>query len=162
VVNTIIGGWSLASNFTFHSGFALYPHAPDASGTNSASARPNCVAGVSQSGNGQFTDPNNPLTSGVLGVQFLNPASVAPATPGTFGTCAAGSFRGPGLATSDLSITKTFNISERTNFQFMTQFINWTNTPILGAPNTSLGSTFGVITSSNPGRQVQFGMKLTF
>jgi hypothetical protein len=162
VVNTIIGGWSVASNFTFHTGFALYPHAPDASGTNSASARPNCVAGVSQSGNGQFTDPNNPLTSGVLGTQFLNPASVVAATPGTFGTCAAGAFRGPGLATSDLDITKTFSISERTNFQFMTQFINWTNTPILGAPNTSLGPTFGVITSSNPGRQVQFGLKLNF
>jgi hypothetical protein len=162
VVNAVIGGWSLASDFTLHSGFALYPHAPDASGTNSASARPNCVAGVSQSGNGQFTDPNNPITGGVLGIQFLNPASVAPATPGTFGTCAAGAFRGPGLATSDLSLVKTFNISERTNFQFMTQFINVTNTPILGAPNTSLGSTFGVITSSNPGRQVQFGLKLTF
>ena len=46
VVNAIIGGWSMASNFTLHTGFALYPHAPDASGTNSASPRPNCVAGV--------------------------------------------------------------------------------------------------------------------
>jgi hypothetical protein len=164
VVNTIIGGWSVASNFTFHTGFALYPHAAsDSSNTNSASPRPNCVAGVSQSGSGQFTDPNNPLTLGILGPHFLNPASVVPGTPGTFGNCAAGSFRGPGLATSDLDITKTFNISERTNFQFMTQFINWTNTPILGAPNTTQGSpTFGVITSSNPGRQVQFGLKLNF
>jgi outer membrane receptor protein involved in Fe transport len=157
VVNTIIGGWSVASNFTFHTGFALYPHAPDASGTNSASARPDCVAGVSQSGNGQIEN-----VGGVLGLQFLNPAAVTAAAPGTFGTCAAGSFRGPGLTTSDLSIMKTFNISERTNFQFMTQLINWTNTPILGAPSTSLGSTFGVVTSSNPGRQVQFGLKLTF
>jgi hypothetical protein len=162
VINAVIGGWSMASNFTLHTGFALYPHAPDASGTNSASPRPNCVAGVSQSGSGLFTDPNNPATLGTFGPQFLNPASVAPANPGTFGTCAAGAFRGPGLATSDMSIIKTFQISERTNFQFLTQFINLTNTPILGAPNTSLGPTFGVITSSNPGRQVQFGLKLLF
>jgi hypothetical protein len=162
VANAIIGGWSIASGFAFHTGFALYPHAPDASGTNSASPRPNCVAGVSESGSGRLTDPNSLTTPGVLGIQSLNPASVAPAAPGNFGTCAAGSFRGPGLKTADLSIVKAFSITERTNLQFMTQFINVTNTPILGAPNTSLGPTFGVITSSNPGRQVQFGLKLNF
>jgi outer membrane receptor protein involved in Fe transport len=163
VVNAVIGGWSLASNFTLHSGFALYPHGPDNSGTNSDSPRPNCVAGVSQSGSGQLTNPNNPSTLGVLGIQFLNPAAVSAPAAGTFGNCAAGAFRGPGLATSDLSIVKAFSISERTTFQFMTQFINVTNTPILGAPNTSgPGFPFGVITSSNPGRQVQFGLKLLF
>jgi outer membrane receptor protein involved in Fe transport len=160
IANAIIGGWSIASNFTLHSGFALYPHGPDNSGTGSASPRPNCVAGVSPSGSGQLTDPNT--TGGIVGIQLLNPAAVAPAAPGTFGTCAAGAFRGPGLATSDLSIVKAFSLSERTNFQFMTQFINLTNTPIFGAPNSSQGSTFGLITSSNPGRQVQFGMKLVF
>lgn len=163
VLNTIIGGWSLASNFTFHTGFALYPHGRDTSGTGSASPRPDCVPGVSQEGSGLFTDPNNDKTKGVFGPHFLNPAAVTSSTATNhFGTCAAGAFRGPGLATSDLSIMKTFSISERTNFQFITQFINLTNTPILGAPNTSAGDTFGVITSSNPGRQVQFGLKLIF
>jgi hypothetical protein len=160
IANAIIGGWSIASNFTLHTGFALYPHGPDNSGTGSASPRPNCVAGVSQSGSGALTNPS--ATGGIIGIQLLNPAAVAPAAPGTFGTCGAGSFRGPGLATSDFSIIKAFPISERTNFQFMTQFINLTNTPIFGAPNTSQGSTFGLVTSSNPGRQVQFGMKLVF
>jgi hypothetical protein len=160
IANAIIGGWSIASNFTMHTGFALYPHGPDNSGTGSASPRPNCVAGVSQSGSGALTDPN--VTGGIIGLQLLNPAAVTPAAPGTFGTCAAGSFRGPGLATSDLSIVKAFQISEGTKFQFMTQFINLTNTPIFGAPNSSQGSTFGLVTSSNPGRQVQFGMKLVF
>ncbi len=160
IANAIIGGWSIASNFTLHTGFALYPHGPDNSLTGSASPRPNCVAGVSQSGSGALTDPAT--SGGVVGIQLLNPASVVPAAPGTFGTCGAGSFRGPGLATSDLSIVKAFQISERTNFQFLTQFINLTNTPIFGAPNTSQGSTFGLVTSSNPGRQVQFGMKLVF
>ena len=162
VVNAVIGGWSIASNFTMHSGFALYPHGADSSLTGSASPRPNCVPGVSQTGSGQFTNPNNPTTPGILGPHFLNPDSVTDGTPHTFGTCAAGAFRGPGLATSDLSIVKAFQISERTNFEFLTQFINLTNTPILGAPSTSTGPTFGVITSSNPGRQVQFGLRLIF
>jgi len=159
-LNAFIGGWSIASNFTLHTGFALYPSGPDNSGTGSFSARPDCVAGVSQSGSGLLTDPS--VTGGQIGIQFLNPAAVTPAAAGTFGTCAAGAFRGPGLATSDLSIIKSIPISERTNFQFLTQFINLTNTPILGAPNASQGSTFGLITSSNPGRQVQFGLKLIF
>ena len=165
IVNTIIGGWSIASNFTLHTGFALYPHGVDNSQTGSASPRPNCVAGVSQSGDGSFTNPNDPQTFGVFGPHFLNPDAVTDPALHTFGTCPAGAFRGPGLATSDLSVVKSFSISERTNFQFITQFINLTNTPILGAPSSSGGTgvkTFGVITSSNPGRQVQFGMKLVF
>jgi len=171
VVNAIIGGWSIASNFTLHTGFALYPHGVDKAGSvavtalGSASPRPNCVAGVSKSGSGKLTNPNDPNTPGILGIQLLNPLSVADPALGTFGTCAAGSFRGPGLATSDLSITKSFFISERTSFQFLTQFINVTNTPILGAPSSFGGTavpTFGIVTSSNPGRQVQFGAKLVF
>jgi hypothetical protein len=123
------------------------------------------VAGVSQSGTGGLTNPNDPNTLGILGIQFLNPAAVTDPAVGTFGTCAAGSFRGPGLATADMALIKTFNISERTNFQLNAQLINVTNTPIFGAPSTSGGTgvkTFGIITSSNPGRQVQFGLKLTF
>ncbi len=160
VLNAVIGGWSIASDFTLHTGFALYPHGPDNSLTGSASPRPNCVAGVSQSGSGHLVGPST--TGGVIGIQFLNPLSVAPASLGTFGTCAAGSFRGPGLATADMSIVKAFSISERTNLQFRAQFINVTNTPIFGAPNTSQGPNFGLVTSANPGRQIQFGMRLLF
>ena len=165
ILNAVIGGWSIAPNFTLHSGFALYPHGADSSGTGSASPRPDCVAGVSQSGDGSFTNPNDPnhIFTGILAPHFLNPNAVKNGgPPNHFGTCAAGSFRGPGLATSDLSIMKSFPLSERTSFQFITQFLNVTNTPILGAPNTSAGPLFGIITSSNPGRQVQFGMKLIF
>lgn len=159
ILNAVIGGWSIAPNFTLHSGFALYPHGADSSGTGSASPRPDCVPGVSQSGDGSLSDGT---TTGVVALQFLNPNAVVDGTgPKHFGTCAAGSFRGPGLATSDLSIMKSFPLSEATSFQFITQFLNVTNTPILGAPSTSTGS-FGIITSSNPGRQVQFGLKLIF
>ena len=59
-------------------------------------------------------------------------------------------------------LIKQFALGERTNLQFLTQFINVTNTAILGRPSFFQGSTFGVISSSNPGRQVQFGLKLLF
>ncbi len=163
VVNAVIGGWSIASDFTMHTGFALYPHGADSSRLPAALRLVQTASLAFRNlGAASSPIPMIQLLPGYFGPHFLNPASVTDATPHTFGTCAAGAFRGPGLATSDLSIVKAFQISERTNFQFLTQFINLTNTPILGAPSTSTGPTFGVITSSNPGRQVQFGMKLIF
>ena len=161
LVNNIIGGWTLGSDFTMHSGFAITALGSDFSGTNSASPRAFCSPGVSQSGSGAIV----PVGGGQLGLQFWNPAAIftpAPGSPKAFGTCAIGSFRGPGLATADLNLAKRFVLGERTSLQAMAQFINVTNTPILGRPNFSSGSTFGVITSSNPGRQIQFGLKLNF
>ena len=178
IVNAIIGGWTLGSDFTLHTGFAINPSVPDQSGTlTSGATRPNCNAGVSQSGSGQIVN-----IAGITGIQFLNPAAVSLPAPGTFGNCGEGSFRGPGLATSDLNLSKRIPLSEKTSLQFMTQFINLTNTPIFGAPNASCGpkcngvvttgigpgagqtgaGTFGLVTSSNPGRQVQFALKLLF
>lgn len=156
--NNIIGGWTVASGFTFHTGFAITALGPDSSGTGSASPRADCPAGVSQSGSGQII----PLGGGQFGEQFWNPNAALAGQPGHFGTCGIGSFRGPGLATADLNVSKHFTLGERSNLEAMAQFINVTNTPILGRPNFFQGSTFGVISSSNPGRQVQFGMKLNF
>src|SRR5262249_24847364 len=154
--NNIIGGWSLGSDFTLHSGFAITALGPDSSGTNSASPRANCPSGVSQSGSGNIV----PVGGGELGLQFWHPAAAGSGKAGTFRACAFGSFRGPGLATADLNLGKRFVLGEKTSLQAMAQFINVTNTPILGRPSFFQGSTFGVITSSNPGRQIQFGMKL--
>ncbi|HEY6967761.1 MAG TPA: carboxypeptidase regulatory-like domain-containing protein [Candidatus Angelobacter sp.] len=168
IVNQIIGGWTLGSNFTLHSGFAITALGPDSSATGSASPRADCPAGVSQDGSGQIVllDPAHPLTS-QKGLQFWNPFSALPGQAGHFGTCAIGSFRGPGLATADLNLAKKFVLGERASLQAMAQFINVTNTPILGRPSFFQGtnpatSNFGVITSSNPGRQIQFGLKLIF
>jgi hypothetical protein len=165
VVDRIIGGWTIATNFTLHSGFAITPLGSDLSATNSASARADCAPGVSQSGSGAIV----PLGGGQFGKQWWNPASLIdpttelfPAVPHHFGTCGIGSFRGPGLSTADLNIGKRFGITERVNVEFLAQFINVTNTPILGRPSFFQGSTFGTITSSNPGRQIQFGAKLHF
>jgi hypothetical protein len=175
-LNQVIGGWSAAVDFNIHSGFAITPTGPDESGTTSVQSRPDCVPGVSQYGNGQFEE----VGPGTYGIQFLNPAAVALPAAGTFGSCGTGAFRGPSLKTADLDITKAFPINERFNLQFMTQFINMTNTPIWGAPSSSCspscngviatgatgGSTgagsFGLIQSLDPGRQIQFALKLNF
>ncbi len=169
LLNTIIGGWTLGSNFTLHSGFAITALGPDSSGTGSASPRADCPAGVSQGGSGQIValDPTNPNPKNNRGLQFWNPFSALPGQTGHFGTCGIGSFRGPGLATADLNLSKSFSLGERASVETMAQFINVTNTPILGRPsffqgNNPATSNFGVITASNPGRQIQFGARVRF
>jgi hypothetical protein len=164
VVNRIIGGWTIATNFTLHTGFAITPLGGDSSGTGSASPRANCPLGVSQDGSGAIiVTSTDPVTGKkTFGKQWWNPLSATPGTPGQFGNCGIGSFRGPGLATADLNIGKRFGITERVNVEFLAQFINVTNTPILGRPSFFQGAGFGVIDSSNPGRQIQLGAKLHF
>lgn len=175
-LNQVIGGWSAALDFDIHSGFAITPTGPDESGTTSSQARPDCVPGVSQYGSGQFEE----VGPGTYGIQFLNPAAVTAPAVGTFGNCGTGAFRGPSLKTADLDITKAFPINERFNLQFKAQFINLTNTPIWGAPVSSCSPTcngqivtgatggatgagqFGLIQSTDPGRQIQFALKLNF
>ncbi|HWF04815.1 MAG TPA: TonB-dependent receptor [Candidatus Angelobacter sp.] len=159
VMNAILGGWSLGSDFTVHSGFAINPGAgSDTSQTNSSgNVRPDCVSGVSQSGSGNVV-----TIGGVTGIQFLNPAAVSLPATGNFGNCAAGSFRGPTLKTADLNVSKRFLVTEGSSLLLRAEFINLTNTPQFGAPNATLGSAFGFISSSNPGRQIQLAVKYSF
>jgi Carboxypeptidase regulatory-like domain/TonB dependent receptor len=175
VANALIGGWQVATDFTFHSGFAIDPSAPDESGTGSYDSRPDCVAGAANNGSKAFE-----AFGSSVGIQYLNPGAVSLPASGTFGNCEVGALRGPGLKTDDLNLTKRINFTERVNMQFMAQFINLTNTPIFGAPNSGCGpecsgqittganggntgaGTFGFAQSLDPGRQIQFGLKINY
>jgi len=163
VANAIIGGWSLASDFVLHTGFAVNPTGGsifDITGTvpvGSVSPQASCAPGAPQQGSGALGGPLNAQF-----IQFLNPNAVFNANPGSFGNCGIGSFRGPGLTSADLSVTKSFNFTERTRLQLQAQFLNVTNTPIFGAPSTGAGNSFGQITSSYPGREIQLGGRFIF
>jgi len=178
VVNQAIGGWEVSPNLTFHSGFAIDPSAPDQSTTGGGANfayRPNCPSGVSLYGSNQTVNIANNI-----GKVFLNPNVVSNPAPKTFGNCQVGALRGPGLKTADLNVSKRFPIAEQVNLQFMVQFLNVTNTPIFGAPSAGCNAcngvlttgqngggagtvgTFGLIQSQDPGRQIQFALKLNF
>jgi hypothetical protein len=101
----------------------------------------------------QWYDPN----------AFLIPAA------GTWGNLGRGVFRGPGLVEVDLSVFKTFNISERIGLQFRTECFNLLNHSNLASPNPivfsggAVSSSAGLITTTTTtSRQVQFGLKLIF
>jgi hypothetical protein len=126
----------------------------DASGTNSRGARANCIGPSEVFG--------HKTVPGVLGYQWFDPTAYGPAAPATFGTCGVATVRGPGLSTADLSFQKRFAITESKAIEFRSEFINFTNTPILNSPSTGLGADLGRITSSQGARNIQFALKLHF
>jgi hypothetical protein len=153
VADAVIGNWQMSGILTLRGGFPLTISGGDASGTNSRGPRGNCVAPPQV-----FGRRNSP--SG--GYQWFDPNSYAPPAPGTFGTCGVGTVRGPGLTTLDFSLMKEIPIAERKRLEFRGEFLNFTNTPILGAPNTGLGASLGLLQGSQGPRNVQLALKLYF
>jgi len=153
--------------------------------TGSYQPRPNCVAGISSSESMQTVQ-----IGGSIGKINLNPAAVSEVADldagGGFGNCENGALRGPSLKTADLNVTKNFPVTERVGLAFTAQFINLTNTPIFSVPASWWGQysscgacngtrttgyyggaggtvgLFGLLDGSNPGRQTQFSLKLSF
>ncbi|MGH9585186.1 MAG: carboxypeptidase regulatory-like domain-containing protein, partial [Bryobacteraceae bacterium] len=152
VTNAIAGGWQVNAILSVHSGFPFTISANDNSGTNSFGALASCsgppmVNGARDSASG--------------GYQWFSQSTFYQPTSG-FGNCGIGIVRGPGLATLDLAVSKIFAITEHQNVEFRSEAINLTNTPILGAPSTSLGPDLGLVNSSQGARNIQFALKYNF
>ena len=144
-VDEFIGGWNVAFDTTFRSGFAVTPYAGEYFGSDNPAAasnltapsyvdRADCNGGSAHTGFGQSLQTAQIGSS--IGVLNLNPNAVSDQANGQFGNCQVGSLRGPSLKTADMNLGKTFSITERVNTTFMAQFINLTNTPIFSIPNT--------------------------
>ena len=74
---------------------------------------------------------------------------------------------GPGYKVVDLAISRDFSLRERFRLRFRGEGTNIFNMVNLGQPGASVPSgatstTFGVITSANSMRKLQFGLRLTF
>jgi hypothetical protein len=155
-LDAVAGGWQVAGILSLHTGFPLTVTASDASNTGSRGYRADCIAPADVLGQQNA----NPLVGN--GYQWFSPAGFAQPANGTFGNCGVGTVRGPGLATLDFNVSKTFRVTERQSVNLRAEFINLTNTPILNAPNTGVGSQLGLLNSSQGARNVQFALKYRF
>ncbi|HET8547265.1 MAG TPA: carboxypeptidase-like regulatory domain-containing protein [Bryobacteraceae bacterium] len=71
--------------------------------------------------------------------------------------------RGDGQSRWDLSVIKTFSITERWRTQFRAECLNAWNHPNLGTPNTTpTNSAFGTISSQDVPRSWQFSLKVSY
>jgi hypothetical protein len=101
--------------------------------------------------------------------QYFNPNAFIQPLAGTYGNAGRNTLRGPGLATTDLSLAKKFSLAERLNLQFRAEFFNIFNQTNFNTPNPVVftaatggpSPTAGVITSTaTTSRQIQLGLKL--
>jgi len=162
VVDAVVGGWSVSPIVTFRTGWPMpVQGASDKSGTFSRGPRANCN-GLPSTG---ATPIDQTAFPGVGGIQwFNNNGNFANPAVGSFGNCAPqlGGLRGPHFTDVDLSLHKDFRFTERFKLQFRTDFINAFNHVQFNAPNMSLGTAMGQITSAQPPRNIQLALKLYY
>lgn len=74
-----------------------------------------------------------------------------------------GNILGPGMYTWDLSLRKRFKLPrEGMNLMFQMDAFNAFNRTNWQNPGTTIGGSFGKISSANPPRNLQFGAKFAF
>jgi hypothetical protein len=106
------------------------------------------------------------FTNTVLNVNCTSNCAWAPETGARFGSGGRNTLRGPGFFELDMSVFRTFSMSESVKLQFRAEALNATNHANFANPASDVtGANFGFITSTtgpNQSRQWRFGMRLSF
>jgi len=149
----LLNGWSLNGIVNAQSGVPVAV----AQATNF-----NAFAGFGTQRPNLLRNPNLPGGQQTT-AQWLDVSAFTTAPQFTIGNSSRNPVRAPHYRNIDLAIIKRTNLTETTNLEFRTEVFNLTNTPPLGSPNTTFGSSaFGTITSAGDPRVIQFGLKLNF
>jgi hypothetical protein len=149
IVSTAFGGWELSGITRFQSGALLTP-----------------VGASYVSGNRRSEYLGGPvaLPSDQRGPDhWFNTAAFSNAPPLEIGNAGVGIIQAPGWENWDLSLRKVFRIRERWDMRFTADSFNVLNHVNFDDPNvTSSSASFGTISTSQPARNIQFGLRLTF
>jgi hypothetical protein len=162
VVNTLIGGWEMAPNFEWQSGFYWTPlSGHDYGNVLNGAFRPDRICNGNLPG-GQRTRlhwfDTSCFTDTLLAAD--NNINIY-----RFGNSGRSIIEGPGIFNLDLGLYKTFKLSERFNFQFRGEFFNALNHTNFSNPDMNVqdGAGMGIVNGTNgDNREIQFALKLTF
>lgn len=192
LLNEVIGGWQFSGINTFTSGQPLtVMYSPAASNQVSGitadfrganNYRPNRLPGVSIYNNGaapntrsyvQYLNNATGTLSGACGgsvsVQgaFVQPQTscvsggvTTPLSP--FGNAARDLAYSNAYNNIDIALNKDFAVTERARVQFRAEAYNLLNHTNFGVPSTTLGGSFGRITSTQPARILQLALKVSY
>ncbi len=153
-----LGGWQSFGVLTFQSGqpFTVLLLRDD---DNSNTGQTDILGGS----NDRPNVIGNPNLSNPTAAEWFNTSAFAMSPYGTFGNEGRNIVTGPGLETIDFSIIKNTRLAERLNMQFRSEFFNLLNHANFNLPDNFVGSpTFGQVTSAQPARRIQFGLKFLF
>jgi hypothetical protein len=158
-LKTVAGGWALSGIVTMESGA---PINLGVSGSNVSSVVPN---------SGNRPDVNGAVSYPKTAAEWFSPASFTAPAAGTYGNLGFDALRGPGRDDWNLSLFKSFVISESRGSRFelrLDSFNAWNHTQFKGDANNggiSLNqgsSNFGAVTAAFDPREFQLGAKLVF
>ena len=149
----VVGGWSLGAIAVKQSGppISLWTQTNTTSAFSAGAQRVNLLR-----------DPNLPSSERTVDRWFDTGAVVAP-DAFTFGNAGNGIVRGDGKVNFDFSLIKNFSFSEQRYIQLRLETFNSFNHPNFDLPGHALGGPgFGVISSADPGRIIQLGIRAVF
>jgi carboxypeptidase family protein len=160
VEGAVVKGWSLSALMHYQTGAPLTATGSQAIGLNGANVTRRAAAVLNQSTQFNGTCGNSKA------ICWVNPGAFALEGALGAGDTGIGNILGPDFYQWDLSLRKTFDLPfrEGMHLQFQADAFNafnranWNNPTV----NNVGSSSFGQITSSLPGRVLQFGGKFTF
>lgn len=162
IVDAFVGGWTLNGINTMTSGQPINLRVPTSNITNNL---PTFLGGVALRPN-ITCDPVNRGTRANPTRDYFLPAcvSVAPLYA-PFGNAGRNIARSDNYFNFDFAVHKQFQlpISEESRIEFRAEFFNLFNRTNFQAANPDItSSSFGVITSTFPARQIQLALKFSF
>ncbi len=154
VARAILGGWQINGIFSSYQGGQY---------TLSASGTSLNMPG----GNSQTPDQIKPEIAKLGNVgdgTFFDTTAFANITEVRFGNVGLYSMRGPGAVNMDMSLFRSFQITEKIKTEVRIEGFNISNTPHFGNPTSGItSSNFGKITSvSADPRSFRFGLRIAF
>jgi outer membrane receptor protein involved in Fe transport len=166
VGDAVIGGWALSGILNFESGLPFTPYNLNSQGSLNSPIydRGNLVGDPFKAG----AVAANPGCSDPLPVRtvqnWYNTCAFADPAAFTFGDAERNGLSGPGLGLVDMSLTKSFTITEKTHLDLKWDVFNALNRQNLGQPgtfyNTGNGGQINGIVDFR--RRMQIGAHLTF
>jgi hypothetical protein len=100
---------------------------------------------------------------------YFDTSAFARVTQVRFGNVGRNTMRGPGVVNLDLSLFRTFTLTDQFKLQFRAEAFNATNTPHFANPNGSVNSSnFGKVLATQTAyalgrsREFRFGLRLSF
>ncbi len=155
LARTLIGGWNLNAILSAYSGQPLtITSGVDNARTGAGGQRADLVGDPYITGSRSHQDQYT---------EWLRRAAFAPNAVGTYGTLGRGRFFGPGLASLDLGVVKSFAVKERMNAQLRFESFNALNRVNFSNPTTAQNSgNFMRITSAGDPRILQLALRFAF
>ncbi len=153
LVDAALGNWRVGVLQTLQSGppFTVQTSANTTNAFPAGSLRPNLV------GDPGLSRDQRTLDHWFNTASFVNPAAF------TFGDAPRSVLRGPGIATTDLTLERSLALTARVRFEIRGEAYNLLNRANFNLPGATLGAAdFGVISSARQARTIQLGGRLIF